>query len=157
MVVHNFRGDVPQKLGLDYERLKAIKPQVISAVLNGYGPHGPSAKRPATHPVMGAAAGGVALQAGAALHRPNTSLVEIRETARQLMTANEANPDPNTSVVAASAILVALAARDRHGVGQEVMVNMQVANAWANADDFLTYDGKPDRACLLYTSDAADE
>jgi crotonobetainyl-CoA:carnitine CoA-transferase CaiB-like acyl-CoA transferase len=62
------------------------------------------------------------------------------------MRANEANPDPNTSVVAASAIVLALLARQRYGLGQAVYVNMLAANMYANADDALEYAGKPVRA-----------
>ena len=143
-LIHNFRGDVPAKLGIDYDTLRALNPKIVSAVVNGYGPHGPGAKRPATHPVMGACTGGVALQAGDALTRECPTLADVREASRQIMAANEANPDPNTSVVAASALLLALLARHEHG-GQQVNINMQVANAWANGDDFLTYDTKPSR------------
>lgn len=146
VVVHNFRAGVPEKLGLGYDALKEIKPDLIWAVVNGYGPHGPSAPRPATHPVMGAAAGGVAYQAGDAVTRECGSVSDVREAARQIMAANDSNPDPNTSVVAASAILLALVARQRHGVGQRVNINMQVANAWANSDDFLAYETKPQRS-----------
>ena len=95
--------------------------------------------------MAGAAAGGAGHQAAAALSRRCESLEEIREISRQLMRANESNPDPNTSVVAASATLLALLARERHGVGQRVYVNMFTANAYANGDDFLDYPGKPPR------------
>jgi len=145
VLVHNFRGEVPAKLGIDHETLQTLNPNLVWAVVNGYGPHGPGAKRPATHPVIGACTGGVAYQAGPALTRDCTTLADVRENARQIMAANEANPDPNTSVVAASAITLALFAREQHG-GQMVRINMQVANGWANADDFLAYDGKPKRA-----------
>jgi crotonobetainyl-CoA:carnitine CoA-transferase CaiB-like acyl-CoA transferase len=77
-------------------------------------------------------------------------LADVREISRQLMRANEANPDPNSSAVAASAVLMALLARERFGIGQAVYVNMLAANMYANADDALAYDGKPARA----TSDA---
>ena len=145
VLVHNFRGDVPIKLGISYEQLSALNPNLIWAVVNGYGPYGPGAPRPATHPVMGACTGGVALQAGEALTRDCPTLADVRENARQIMAANEANPDPNTSVVAASAITLALYGRQAHGRGQMVRINMQVANAWANSDDFLAYEGKPAR------------
>jgi len=147
VLIHNFRGEVPTKLGIDYETLRAINPDLIWAVVNGYGPNGPGAKRPATHPVIGACTGGVAYQAGPALTRDCPTLADVRENARQIMAANEANPDPNTSVVAASAIALALAARAEHG-GQVVRINMQVANGWANADGFLAYDQMPGRPAV---------
>jgi len=146
VIMHNFRGDVPDRLGLGYEQVRAIKPDIIWAVVNGYGPDGPSAKRPATHPVVGAASGGVAYQAGPALTADCPTLADVREHARQIMAANDANPDPNTSVVAASAILLALVAQQRQGIGQVVRINMQVANAWANIDDFVDWPTKPARS-----------
>lgn len=143
VIMHNFRGDVPQRLGLGYDQVRAIRPDIVWAVVNGYGPDGPSARRPATHPVIGAAAGIVARQAGPVLHADCPTLTEVREHARQLMAANDANPDPNTSVVATSAILLALLNQRRHGIGQEVRIDMLVANAWANADDFVQWPTKP--------------
>ena len=75
---------------------------------------------------------GATLQAGPALALRCDSLAELREASRQLMRANEANPDPNTSSVFAAAILLALLARERGlGAGQRVDVSMLVANAWA--------------------------
>ena len=79
---------------------------------------------------------------------PCDTLADVREISRQLMRANESNPDPNSSAVAASAILMALLARERFGIGQAVYVNMLAANMYANADDALAYAGKPARpAC----------
>jgi crotonobetainyl-CoA:carnitine CoA-transferase CaiB-like acyl-CoA transferase len=143
MLVHNFRGDVPVKLGIDFEQLQKLNPSLVVAVINGYSPTGPGGKRPATHPVMGACSGGVARQAGDALTRPCPTLDDVRETARQIMAANESNPDPNTSVVAASAMLLALYERQATNRGQLVQVSMQVANAWANSDEFIDYETKP--------------
>ena len=73
------------------------------------------------------------------------TIEEIREASRQLMRANEANPDPNTGLLVASATLLGLYAQRRYGVGQEIYVNMLTANAYANSDDFLRYEGKPSR------------
>jgi crotonobetainyl-CoA:carnitine CoA-transferase CaiB-like acyl-CoA transferase len=148
-VVHNFRPGVPERLGVGYEQLRALRADIVWVSATGYGPDAPSAHRPATHPIPGAAMGGALLQAGAAMPPPECeTLDEVREAARQLMRANEPNPDPNTSVAIASATLLALLAQRRHGVGQAVFVNMFVANAYANADDFLRYEGKPSRATV---------
>ena len=148
VLVHNLRPGAPERLGLGYAELSALHPGLVWVAVTGYGPDAPGAARPSMHPVPGAVMGGAAYQAGSALQRRCTSADEIREVSRQLMRANESNPDPNTAVVVASATLLALLARQRHGLGQAVYVNMLVANAWANGDDFLDYPGKPPRRTL---------
>jgi len=146
VVLHNFRPGVPERLGLGYEQLSATRPDLVWVAATGYGPNGPGARRPCAHPVAGAAMGGVVHQAGAGMPPVDCDGIEaIRDAARRLMRANEANPDPNTSVVLASAVLLGLVGRQRHGIGQQISVNMMAANAYANADDMLAYAGKPDR------------
>lgn len=46
VVVENFRPDVKDRLGIDYESLKAINPRIILASISGFGQTGPYAKRP---------------------------------------------------------------------------------------------------------------
>ncbi|MEP0940881.1 MAG: CaiB/BaiF CoA-transferase family protein [Rhizobiaceae bacterium] len=46
VVVENFRPDVKDRLGIDYECLKAINPRIILASISGFGQTGPYAKRP---------------------------------------------------------------------------------------------------------------
>ena len=144
--VHNYRMGVPERLGIGYEQLSAVNPDLVYVSANGYGPNGPGAKRPSTHPIPGAALGGVVWQLGglpAEDEIPDNG--ELRETARKLLRANEVNPDPNMSMVVATTALLGLAARRAHGRGQKIFVDMFGANAYANWDDFLSYEGKPER------------
>lgn len=46
-VFNNARGDLPEKLGLTYDALKAINPRVVCCSLTGYGRTGPRAAEPA--------------------------------------------------------------------------------------------------------------
>ena len=46
VVVENFRPDVKDRLGIDYESLKAINPKFILASISGFSQDGPYAKRP---------------------------------------------------------------------------------------------------------------
>ncbi len=46
VVVENFRPDVKERLGIDYESLKAVNPRIILASISGFGQDGPYAKRP---------------------------------------------------------------------------------------------------------------
>ena len=145
-IVHNYRPGVPERLGIGYETASALRPGIVWVSANGYGADSPGARRPSAHPVPGAAVGGALYQAGAAMPPAACEgLDEIREASRQLMRANEANPDPNTGVLVASATLLGLYAQRRYGVGQRIFVNMLAANAYANADDFVAYEGKPPR------------
>ncbi len=147
-VIHNYRPGVPERLGIGYDQCKRLRPAIVHVSVNGYGPRGPGAHRPSTHPIPGAAIGGATVQAGGAHRWASDDVAELRAIATRLFRANEANPDPNTSVVVASATLLALLAQRRFGIGQEVFVDMLGANAYANADDFLDYVGKPQRPTL---------
>jgi len=143
--IHNYRPGVPERLGLDWATLSALNPRLVHVSANGYGPAGPGALRPSTHPIPGAALGGVLWHIGGAPDTGPMDEAALRETARRLMRANEVNPDPNTSLVIASAAMLGLAARERLGTGQAIFVDMFGANAWANFDDAIDWPGKPER------------
>jgi len=46
VVIENFRPDVKNRLGLDYESLRDINPRIILGSISGFGQDGPYAKRP---------------------------------------------------------------------------------------------------------------
>ena len=46
VVVENFRPDVKNRLGIDYQSLKAINPGIVLASISGFGQDGPYANRP---------------------------------------------------------------------------------------------------------------
>ncbi len=146
VVLHNFRPGVPERLGIDYDAVRAINPGVVYLQCNGYGPDGPSALRPSTHPIPGAAMGGVMYQMREQLPSELQDLDGLRLWTRRLMRANEVNPDPNTAMVVATAVTLGLVAKQRTGKGQQILIDMFGANAYANHDDFLSYPGKPSRA-----------
>ena len=148
VLVHNYRPGVPERLGIGFERSRALQPGIVHLSVNGYGPDGPGAKRPAAHPIPGAVDGGALMQAGRGWPPDTTTLDGLREASRWFYRANEANPDPNTSVVVASTALLGLHARRRTDHGQQAFLSMLGANAYANFDDFLSFDGKPPRPTL---------
>jgi len=145
VIIHNYRPGVPERLGIGYEQIAAINPRVIYLQSNGYGPDGPSAERPSTHPVPGAAMGGVMYQMGGRLPAELQDFAGLKLWTSRIMRANELNPDPNTGLVVATSVLLGLAARQRTGRGQQIYVDMFGANAYANSDDFLNYPEKPPR------------
>jgi crotonobetainyl-CoA:carnitine CoA-transferase CaiB-like acyl-CoA transferase len=52
VVVENFRATVKQRLGLTYEQLKAVKPDIILASISGFGQDGPYSDRPGVDQVV---------------------------------------------------------------------------------------------------------
>src|SRR5947209_5741794 len=51
VIVENFRPDVKDRLGIDYESLKALNPRIILASISGCGQDGPYRVRPAFHQI----------------------------------------------------------------------------------------------------------
>ena len=149
VVLHNMRPGAPERVGIGIERVRKAKPDAVYVYLGGYGSSGPHSHRPAMHPIGGAVGGGVLAQVGGpdTLPPPDAeiSMDELRAQSRRLWRANEVNPDPNTAMVTATAITMALYARQRHGTPQYVETTMIGANAYVNADDFFDYDGRPPR------------
>ena len=145
VLIHNYRPGVPEKLGIGYDQICQVNPNIVYLQVNGYGPDGPGAHRPSTHPIPGAAMGGVLYQMGGRIPREQQDIPALRNWTRRLMRANELNPDPNTAMVVCSSALLGLNALKRTGNGQRILIDMFGANAYANHDDFLAYAGKPPR------------
>ncbi|MCD1286140.1 MULTISPECIES: CoA transferase [unclassified Brevibacterium] len=57
VVYSNLRGDVPAKLGITYDDLSSINPQIVCCTLSGYGSQGAAARRPGYDYMLQAAAG----------------------------------------------------------------------------------------------------
>tara|TARA_X000001036_G_scaffold397191_1_gene399254 strand:- start:48 stop:845 length:798 start_codon:yes stop_codon:yes gene_type:complete len=90
--------------------------------------------------------GGVAYQMGEKLPTQVQDMESLRLWTKRLMRANEVNPDPNTAMVVCTSVMLGLMARQSTGEGQQVLMDMFGANAYANHDDFLSYPGKQPRS-----------
>jgi crotonobetainyl-CoA:carnitine CoA-transferase CaiB-like acyl-CoA transferase len=146
MLLHNFRPGVPERLQIDYETCRKLNPRLVYLYGASYGDGGPDASRPAFHPIAGAIAGNAMRQAGAG-HPPNGSetleIEDLKLEAWRMLRANEANPDVNAAIAAATALMLGLAARDASGHGQSLMTTMIASNLYANSDELIAYEGRP--------------
>lgn len=108
----NVRPGVEEKLGVGYERLKAINPRLVYCAITGYGATGPYADRPAYDNVGQALSGWLSM-----FHEGSDARV-----------AGPAVSDALTGLYAAMGIMGALVERSNTGVGRKVEVSMLEAN-----------------------------
>ncbi|MGO3067294.1 MAG: CaiB/BaiF CoA transferase family protein, partial [Brevibacterium linens] len=125
VVVENFRPGVAAKLGLSYEDLTAVRPDLVYASISGFGQHGTQAKRPAYDTVIQALSGLMA----------STGFPEGSPTR-----VGESIADVSAGVFAAFGISSALFHRQTTGEGAhidipmlDVMLAMQPTNASLHA------------------------
>jgi crotonobetainyl-CoA:carnitine CoA-transferase CaiB-like acyl-CoA transferase len=120
--VQNFRPGVIERLGLGYEDLRAVNPELVYVSISGFGPDGPYAAKGAYDTVIQAYGGLAASQADPETQEPQF----LRQTAA----------DKITALVAAQAITAALFARERGDGGQHLRLSMLdavVSFLWADA------------------------
>jgi len=109
VVVENFRPDVKDRLGIGYEALRAVNPRVILASISGFGQSGPYKTR-AGFDQIAQGMGGLMGVTG--------------EPGTPPMRAGIAVADSSAGVYAASGILIALAEREKSGLGQWVETSL---------------------------------
>jgi len=112
VVVENFRPGVMRRFGLDYDALKAVKPDIVYCAISGYGQTGPSAELPAYAPVIHAASG------------YDLAHLAHQEEARRPDYCGIFIADVVTGTYAFGAIMTALYQRQLTGEGQMIDVSM---------------------------------
>ena len=107
--LQNYRPGVAQRLGVDYESLRAINPAIVYVSISGYGEDGPYAQRPGQDLLLQGMSGAM-LSAGRRGEAPQA--------------AGQYIVDAVTASTAFEGVLAALLHRERTGEGQLVTVNM---------------------------------
>ena len=109
VVVENYRPDVKQRLGFDYESLKKINSRIILASISGFGQDGPYAARPGFDQIAQGMGGLMAITG-----LPGQGPVR----------AGIAVADSSAGLYAALGIFVALLERETSGEGQWVQTSL---------------------------------
>ncbi|MGE0820669.1 MAG: CaiB/BaiF CoA transferase family protein [Candidatus Binatia bacterium] len=125
VVLQNFATGVMDKLGLGYEELKRIKPDIVMASISGYGQTGPQRKYMAYGPAIPPLTGLSSLTGYDADDLPKE--------------VGTAYGDPTSGIHAAEAICAALAARERTGRGQHIDVSLWEAVAALVPEGWMDY------------------
>jgi benzylsuccinate CoA-transferase BbsF subunit len=124
VVVDNFATGVMDNLGLSYDDLKQIKPDIIVASISGFGHSGPQKKYMGYGPAMAPVSG-------------LSSLTGYQGGSPQEVGISYG--DPNSGIHAAAAVCAALVARQRTGQGQYIDVSLFEAVAALVSEGWMDY------------------
>ena len=126
VVMENMRPGVVERLGVDYQTLRADNPRLIYSSVTAFGPDGPYRDRPGFDPLLQAMGGVMAAQGFGG--PPQYSRI--------------APTDYYTAALAAQAILAALFVRERTGKGQHVRTSLLQGVIALQAGTFVDYPGR---------------
>ena len=130
VVVHNMRVGVAERLGIDYDEARRLRPGVIYVHSTAYGANGPDSLKPGFDPLFQSMSGITARQGGGAAHP-----VFLRTPVC----------DDTNGMLLAVAVLMALYHRDRTGQGQIIDLSLLKTGAFANSGHFIRYPGMTER------------
>ena len=122
--LQNYRPGVAERLGMDYESVRAVRPDVVYVSISGYGESGPYAGRPGQDMLLQAMSGAM-LNVGRASDPPAP--------------AGTYAVDAITGYGAFEGALAALLHRERTGEGQLVTVNMLDSAIAVQAQELSIY------------------
>jgi crotonobetainyl-CoA:carnitine CoA-transferase CaiB-like acyl-CoA transferase len=137
VLVENFKVGTLARLGLDPEVLAREHPRLVTCSISGFGQDGPYRDRPG-YDFLLQAMGGLMSVTGAPDGVPGGGPMKVGVALTDLL----------TGMYAATAILAALAHRDRTGRGQHVdlsLLDVQVASLANQAQSFLATGEPPPR------------
>ena len=123
ILVTTLRPNALDRAGLGYEDCRSINPRLIYAVGTTYGPEGPDSDRPGND-LMAQAAGGLAW---------NTGTTELAQGAGALVA------DTMGGMTLFGAIVTALFAREKSGLGQLVETSLLGGQIWAQSSELMAH------------------
>ncbi|MEX1009361.1 MAG: CoA transferase [Acidimicrobiia bacterium] len=126
VVLDNSRLGVRERLGISYESLREVNPRIISLSITGYGTNGPQASMPGFDPLLQAQSGLMQAQGGYG-GEPVFHGIPVN--------------DVGSAAMSAFAIVGALFARARTGVGQDIQTSLASQSVLLQIGALTSYPG----------------
>lgn len=143
--VTGFRSGVADRLGLGDDELRELNPRLLYVHAAGYGSDGPYAGRALYAQAAQAVAGSFGRQVGYwadPARNVDMSVMELQAVVIPRL-GQVVDGDSNAALGLLAALALGIYHQQRTGEGQRMTTSMIGGNAWAYADDFCSYAGKP--------------
>jgi crotonobetainyl-CoA:carnitine CoA-transferase CaiB-like acyl-CoA transferase len=127
IVLDNYRPGVLERLGIEYESLCKIRPDIISVSISAFGHIGELSTRPGFDPLLQAMSGMMTAQGGS--DEPVFYTVAVNDIA--------------AAGSAAFGACAALFRRARTGEGDRVRTSLAAASAFMQSGELVRYEGRP--------------
>ena len=127
VVIDNYRPGVLQRLGIDYDALRAVNPRIISLSITGFGEGGPLAAQPGFDPILQGMSGMMTAQGGDS--EPVFLTVAVNDVTAGAM-----------SVLGTG---LALYRRAVGQDGQRVWTSLDRLSAFMQSGELTRFDGRP--------------
>jgi crotonobetainyl-CoA:carnitine CoA-transferase CaiB-like acyl-CoA transferase len=127
IVIDNYRPGVARRLGVDYDQLRALKPDIISMSISAFGESGPLRDEAGFDTVLQAMSGIMTAQGGSG--EPVMLTLAVNDTA--------------SAALAALGACLALLHRCRTGQGQRGSVSLAGASALVQCEELIRVAGRP--------------
>ncbi|HTU07409.1 MAG TPA: CoA transferase, partial [Trebonia sp.] len=143
--IDGFRAGASERLGLGYGELSALNPRLVYIHSGGYGSSGPAAGRACYAQTAQTAGGSFGRQVGYWADPARNADLSVLEIEHLILPRlhQVTDGDSNAALTVLTTIALAVFEQRRNGTGQFVSTSMLAGNAWAYADDFCAYAGKP--------------
>lgn len=137
VIIENFKVGGLKKYGLDYDAIKAVKPDIVYCSITGFGQTGPYAHRPG-YDFLIQGLGGLMSLNGRPDGEPGAGPIKVGVALTDIL----------TGLYATVGILAAIAHRDKTGCGQHIdaaLLDVQVACLANQAMNYLVSGKAPQR------------
>jgi crotonobetainyl-CoA:carnitine CoA-transferase CaiB-like acyl-CoA transferase len=128
VVIENYRPGVADRLGVGYERLRELRPDIVSMSVTAFGDRGPLRDEAGFDTVLQAMSGIMTAQGGSG--EPVMLTLAVNDTA--------------TATLAALGVCVAVLHRARTGTGQHGSVSLAGTSALLQCEELVRVAGRPE-------------
>lgn len=127
VVIDSLRPGVTRKLGIDFDKLNALKDGVLTVSLSAYGEGGPLSALPGVDMVLQAMSGMMTLQGGD--DEPVANTIAII--------------DVTTAALCVLSTVLGLYHRERTGQGQRIWNSLAATATYLQSEELVRYEGRP--------------